>query len=74
MRNDLATTDVSASGLHFRSDVPHDLETGDRLEVQLFARVRGRKGEDTLILATDAIVVRVGDQTAALRFEAPLMY
>ena len=72
---DLATEDISASGLRLRADHSHGLSAGDRLEVQLFARVAtGRKGEDLLVMATDAIVVRADGRHAALRFEAPLTY
>ncbi|MHC4548149.1 MAG: PilZ domain-containing protein [Planctomycetota bacterium] len=72
--HDLVTKDVSASGLSLRADLPHGLEAGDRLEVQLFARVPTDDGTDTLVMATDAVVVRTGHRTAALRFEAPLLY
>jgi hypothetical protein len=71
---DIATDDVSASGLSLSSSTPHGLLPGDRCEVQLFARVLGQNTEDTLVMATDAVVVRSDDVTAALRFEAPLSY
>ena len=71
---DVATSDVSASGLSLLAHAPHGLMVGDRCEVQLFARVLGQKSEDTLVMATDAIVVRSDDTSAALRFEAPLAY
>jgi len=71
---DITTDDVSASGLMVSAHAPHGLEVGDRCEVQLFARVLGPGAEDTLVMATDAVVVRSDDVTAALRFEAPLAY
>ena len=39
VRNDLITEDVSASGLRLTSDSPHGLRPGDKMEIQLFARV-----------------------------------
>jgi hypothetical protein len=74
VRNDLMTEDVSASGLRLAADTPHGLRPGDRIEVQLFARVPGNGDAETLVMATDATVVRTGKHMAALRFEAPLMY
>ena len=74
VRNDLITEDVSASGLRLRADHPHGLRPGDRLEVQLFARVPGDGEPETLVMATDATVVRAERRVAALRFEAPLVY
>ena len=71
---DVSTEDVSASGLSLHATGPHGLLVGDRCEVQLFARVLGPNAEDTLVMATDAIVVRSDDTSAALRFEAPLAY
>jgi hypothetical protein len=70
----LATEDISASGLRLRADLPHGLHAGDQLEVQLYAPVPGRDGEDHLVMATDAVVVRAGQRHAALRFHAPLAY
>jgi hypothetical protein len=71
----LSTEDVSASGLRFRSGAPHGLSVGDRLELQLVARIPGRKPEDDrLVMATCAVVVRVEEHEGALRFEAPLAY
>ena len=74
MISDVATEDVSASGLRLCADRPHGLEVGDRCEIQLFARVLGRHNEDILVMATDAIVTRSDGNTAALHFEAPLVY
>jgi len=71
---DVTTEDVSASGLSLSAHVPHGLVTGDKCEVQLFARVLAPNSEDTLVMATDAVVVRSDEMTAALRFEAPLAY
>ena len=72
--SDISTEDVSASGLSLHAHTPHGLVVGDKCEIQLFARVLGRNNEDTLVMATDAVVVRSDDTTAALRFEAPLAY
>jgi hypothetical protein len=71
---DVTTDDVSASGLSLSAHSPHGLVVGDKCEVQLFARVLGQNSEDTLVMATDAVVVRSDPVTAALRFEAPLAY
>jgi hypothetical protein len=71
---DVSTADVSASGLSLSAHSPHGLAVGDRCEVQLFARVPGPSSDDTLVMATDAVVVRSDSVTAALRFEAPLTY
>jgi hypothetical protein len=71
---DVTTEDVSASGLSLAAHSPHGLVVGDRCEVQLFARVLGPNSEDTLVMATDAVVVRSEETSAALRFEAPLAY
>jgi hypothetical protein len=70
-----ATCDVSASGLRFEADEPHGLSAGDRLEVRLRADVSEltQLGE-VLELATDAVVVRAEQTSAALRFDAPLAY
>ena len=59
-----ATCDVSASGLRFEAD-----------EVRLRADVSEltQLGE-VLELATDAVVVRAEQTSAALRFDAPLAY
>jgi len=72
--DDLVTEDVSASGLRLVSDVPHDLEQGDLIEIRLYARVSARESFDTLVMATDAKVVRASQVTAALSFNAPLAY
>lgn len=71
---DVTTEDVSASGLSLLAHTPHGLVTGDRCEVQLFARVMSPGSEDTLVMATDAVVIRSDETSAALRFEAPLAY
>ena len=65
---------VSASGLFFTTDAPLDLRSGDRLEVQLLAPVQGSNQVDMLVMATHAVVVRVGEMTGALEFEAPFVY
>lgn len=74
VRNDFITEDVSASGLRLSADGHHGLQPGDRMEVQLFARVPGNGDAETLVMATDATVVRAEKRMVALRFEAPLAY
>jgi len=68
----LYTDDVSASGLSFRSDEPHGFAVGQRIEVQLVARVTGHRRDDHLILGTLGLVTRAGPREGALVFEAPL--
>ena len=70
----LATSDVSASGLSFESEAPHGLGPGDRLEVQLVARVAGQVHEDVLVMATNGVVVRATPNCGAVEFESPLAY
>ena len=64
---------VSASGLFFTAAAPLDLRNGDRLEVQLLAPVEGGDQVEMLVMATHAVVVRVGETAGALKFEAPLV-
>jgi len=70
----VATRDVSASGLRLLADEPHGLHIGERVEVQLFARVQSRQGDDLLVMGTDGIVVRARRREAAVRFDRPLTY
>lgn len=70
----LATERVSASGLSFRSTVPHGLNEGDLVELQLIADVSGKTRDDVLVMATQATVVRVNRMGGALEFAAPLAY
>ena len=72
--DDLMTEDVSASGLRLVSDGAHDLERGDHIEIRLHAPVRGCDTVDTLVMATDAVVVRTSEAIVALSFNAPLAY
>ena len=72
--HELATADISASGMSVRVEEAHALETGDRVEIQLYARIRNHEGEDVLPMATRAIVIRMGPDGAALRYEQPLTY
>jgi hypothetical protein len=68
---------VSASGMLVRTEEPHTLRCGDRLEVRVYATIPGGTGgafSDTMALATDAVVVRRSLDSAALRFDAPLAY
>ena len=70
----LETEKISASGLSFRSRVPHGLNKGDLVELQLIADLAGKTRDDLLVLATQATVVRVNRMGGALQFEAPLAY
>jgi len=70
----IATRDVSASGARLLAEHPHGLQVGDRVEVQLFARVQSRQGDDLLVMGTDGVVVRTRRNEAAVRFERPLAY
>jgi hypothetical protein len=70
----LYTENVSASGLLFRSDEPHGLSVGDRIEVQLVARVSGLRMDDHLVLGTLAKVTRAGAVDGAIAFDAPLAF
>jgi hypothetical protein len=67
---------VSASGMLVRTEEPHTLRCGDRLEVRVYATLPGGTGGafETMALATDAVVVRRSLDTAALVFDAPLAY
>lgn len=66
--------DVSASGLRFRTPAPLGLARGQRVEIRIVAPVKNRSAEDTLIMATDAVVVRADGEDTAVRFERPLAY
>ena len=72
--DDVATEDVSASGMRFRAGVPHGLKVGDIIEVQLVAQVAGRAADDTLTMATRGTIVWLRDREGAIRFDAPLAY
>ncbi len=71
---DSRTVDVSASGLRLQADRPHGLRRGQQVIVELFAPLSSPGTKGSLHLATDAIVVRVKDRSAALRFHAPFAY
>ncbi len=70
----LETERISASGLSFRSTVPHGLNEGDLVELQLIADVSGQMRDDVLVMATQATVVRVNRMRGAVEFEAPLAF
>ena len=72
--DDVSTDDVSASGMKFTSGLSHDLGVGDKLEIQLLARVPGQAADDTLIMATRGTVIWVRDRHGAIHFDAPLIY
>jgi hypothetical protein len=66
--------DVSASGLRFRAPPGLGLRQGQRIEIRIVAPVRGRSEQDSLIMATDAVIVRMEAGDAIVRFERPLAY
>lgn len=70
----LYTEDVSASGLSFRCDEPHGLRLGERVEVQLVARVVGAVREDHLILGARGSLSRAEGCDGAVRFDSPLAF
>jgi len=77
---DLLTSNVSASGLEFSGSAPHGLEIGARFEVRLLAETRARPGNsltaagDSILMRTEATLVRVSDRGGAVRFDTPLKY
>jgi len=77
---DLRTTNVSASGLEFKAPEPHGLELGARFEVRLLAETSGRGAPnpvaagDSILMRTDATLVRVSQRGGAVQFDAPLKY
>ncbi len=72
--HETATEDISASGAQIRVDEIHDLDQGDKVELQLFAKITNQEGEDVIPLATRAVVARAESGRAAVWFEAPLAY
>jgi len=70
----LVTADVSATGLSFASRDPHGLEVGERFEVRLLAKVDGRADEESMVLSTNATLIRAGERDGAVAFDAPLRY
>jgi hypothetical protein len=72
--HDLATRDVSASGMQIEAPEPLGVEVGDRIELSLYATIDGESASHGLQLATHATVVRATPTTAALSFHGPLVY
>ena len=72
--HETATEDISASGARIRVSEIHDLDQGDRVEIQLYATVKNADGRDVLPMATRAIVTRTEEARTAVWFEAPLAY
>jgi hypothetical protein len=70
----VVTERVSASGLSFAADGPHGFRTGDKVELQLVANVRGHAFDDVLVMATTGTVLRADEKKGALRFDGPLAY
>ena len=70
------TEDVSASGVRIRTEIPHEFQLGDQLELRLFAPISGAVASfgDVLTLATDAVVTRCDVTTASMSFKAPFAY
>jgi len=71
---DLKTSDVSASGLSFSSSEPHGLMVGDRFEVRLLAETRDGRGESSILMSTDATLIRATERDGAVTFDRPLKY
>ena len=68
----LVTADVSATGLRFTSQTAHGLAVGERFGVRLLAQADGRSEEESMVLSTQATLVRAADQEGAIVFDAPL--
>ena len=72
--SDLVTADVSATGLAFTAPRPHGLRLGDRFEVRLLAQTEGRTEQESMVLSTEATLVRADETGGALAFDGPLRY
>ena len=76
----MRTTNVSASGLEFKGPEPHGFALGARFEVRLLAEASGRGARnpvaagDSILMRTDATLVRVSPRGGAVQFESPLKY
>ena len=70
----MITENVSASGLRFTSTEPHGLAVGSRFEVRMVAPVIGKAKCDSMVLSTDATLVRVDERAGAVVFDRPLAY
>ncbi|MEM8885060.1 MAG: PilZ domain-containing protein, partial [Planctomycetota bacterium] len=68
--SDLTTRNVSATGLSFESREPHRMCVGDRFEVRLLAQVDGRTTDESMVLSTQATMIRSGPREGALVFDA----
>ena len=71
---DLVTTDVSASGLSFSSDRAHGLQVGDRFEVRLLAEMGKSPADASILMSTQATLIRTTKVGGAVRFDEPLRY
>jgi len=72
--SDLVTADVSATGLAFTGSRPHGLRLGDRFELRLLAQAEGRPDQESMVLSTEATLVRADERGGALAFDGPLKY
>ena len=70
----MITENVSASGLRFTTTEPHDLVVGSRFEVRMVAPVIGKSKSDSMVLSTDATLVRAEERSGAVVFDRPLAY
>jgi hypothetical protein len=71
---DLETHDVSASGLSFAGPAPHGLAVGDRFEVRLLAETGDRASDASIVMRTQATLIRATKAGGAVRFDEPLQY
>jgi hypothetical protein len=72
--SDLVTSDVSATGLAFRSGAPHEMRKGERFQVRLLAVVDGHTEDHSMMLSTHATLVRANGCEGAVAFDRPLRY
>lgn len=71
---DLTTTNVSASGLSFEGESPHGLAVGDRFEVRLLAETGAADTGTSIVMSTQATLIRSSPDGGAVKFDAPLKY
>lgn len=71
---DLVTTNVSASGLSFSGEAPHGLTLGDRFEVRLLAEIGKHQSETSIVMSTQATLIRSTSVGGAVKFDEPLQY
>ena len=72
--SDLVTTNVSASGLSFSGEAPHGLKLGDRFEVRLLAETGKQPSDASILMSTNATLIRKTSVGGAVTFDEPLRY